>query len=521
MKRLTKLLSLLFALALVASACGDSDEEGTSTDDTEAEELQGGGVDDDAAEEALTSTTAAAAEDEVMEEAGSIEDLEAIWADERAAIVETIKAEGYGIGDDNILRGAGGFEVDLNGCPADWSDTAGLDEGTVKIGHTTALSGNLAAYGNIAAGMESYFDYINDNGGIGGAPIELIVKDDGYVATQTIELVGELMQSDDPFMITTLGSPNTLAVYDTLNANCIPQPFVMTGHPAWGDPIEHPWTNGMQMSYSTEAVFWGQWIKANLADELPVKVAGLVNDNDFGKAYGIGFERWADANPDVVSEFIQIGHDPAAATITNEMTTIAAAEPDVFISMTAGNTCLLAVQEAGNNGLTETASVLFAPSVCKDANAFMIPAGDAADGWWIVGGGVKTTTDAQYADDPYISFVNSTLEASGLDTTVGLYGTGFANFGWPHAQALLIAAELDGGLTRTNLMLAIRSMEMSNPITLEGISFAVNGAEDSYFIEGTDFAKYDAASESWIQEGGVVDLNGQSDNCVWTESGCA
>ena len=96
----------------------------------------------------------------------------------------------------------------------------------------------------------------------------------------------------------------------------------MTGHPAWGDPVEHPWTTGMQMSYSTEAVFWGNWIKQNLADDLPVKVAGLVNDNDFGKAYGIGFERWAEANPDVVSEFVQVGHDPAAATVTNEMTTM-------------------------------------------------------------------------------------------------------------------------------------------------------------------------------------------------------
>ena len=42
------------------------------------------------------------------------------------------------------------------------------------------------------------------------------------------------------------------------------------------------------MSYATEAILWGAWIKQNLADQLPVTVAGLVMDNDFGLAYEDG-----------------------------------------------------------------------------------------------------------------------------------------------------------------------------------------------------------------------------------------
>ena len=522
MSKLTRLLSLLFAFALVAAACGSDDgDEDAEGGETETEELAGGGVDDDAVEDALedTTTTEAMEDDEGGEAAGSIEELEAEWAEARAAVVAAIVDGGYGVDENNILTGPAGYEVDLNNCPSDWSDTAGLD-GSIKIGHTTALSGNLAAYGNIAAGMESYFNYVNDNGGIGGLPIELIVKDDGYVATATIELVDELMQSEDPFYITTLGSPNTLATYDTLNDNCIPHPFVMTGHPAWGDPVVHPWTSGLQMSYSTEAVFWGNWIKTNMADQLPVKVGGLVMDNDFGLAYEDSFEKWVEQNPDVVSEFQAVPHDPAAPTVTNEMTTIAAGEPDVFISMTAGNPCLLAVQEAGNSGMTTDGTILFAPSVCKDPNAYMIPAGDAADGWYIVGGGIKATTDPQYIDEPYIAFINETLEADGIDTSVGLYGTGFGQFGWAHVEAMRIAADLPGGLTRTNLLLAMRAMDVTHPITLDGISFSVNGAEDGYYIEGSEFSQYDAANESWVQLGAAVDLNGSSANCSWSDEGC-
>ncbi|MGI9613035.1 MAG: ABC transporter substrate-binding protein [Acidimicrobiales bacterium] len=517
-----RLLVLLLALALVAAACGGDDDESSAEDESETETERGGGIDDEAAGEALaeSTTTAPNAENDTVVPA-SIEELEAQWAEARAAVVQRIKDEGYGVDDDNILRGPAGFEVDLNNCPADWSETGGIVDGTIKIGHTTTLSGNLAAYGNIAAGMETYFNYVNDQGGVGGMDIEMIIKDDGYVATNTIELVDEMLQTDDPFLIVTLGSPNTLAVYDNLNANCIPHPFVQTGHPAWGDPVNHPWTTASAaMSYSTEAVLWGNWIKANLADQLPVRVTALVMDNDFGLAYRNGFETWAEANPDVVSEFVPVPHDPAAATVTNEMTTVAASDPDVFISMTAGNPCLLAVQEAGNSGLTDGDVVLFAPQTCKDPNAYMIPAGESANGWYIIGGGVKATTDPQYAEDPYIKFLNDTLSAAGLDTSVGLYGAGFGQHAWPHAEALRIAAELDGGLTRTNLLLALRAMETIHPAFLDGIVFSVDGNDDAYYVEGSEISIYDAANESWIQQGAVVDLNGSSPNCEWDESGC-
>jgi branched-chain amino acid transport system substrate-binding protein len=457
--------------------------------------------------------------EEVMAEPQNIEELEAFWAENRQNVVDAIVAGGYGVNDDNILMGPSGMAVDLNDCPADWSNTEGVGD-TVKIGNTTVFSGNLAAYGNITVGMGLYYDYINaTHGGIDGVPIELIAKDDGYVATVTIELVDELLQSDKPFAIETLGSPNSLAVYDTLNTNCVPHPFTVTGHPAWGDPVNHPWTTPMQMSYATEAVLWGAWIKANMADQLPVTVAGLVMDNDFGLAYEDGMQKYADANPDVVSDFTAVRHDPAAPTVTNEMTTIASEDPDVFISMTAGNPCLLAVEEAGRAGLTDGETVLFAPSVCKDPNSFMIPAGEVANDWLIIGGGLKAFTDPQYADDPFISFANNLMVEGGEDPTVGLLGTGF-NFAWPMVEALRIAAGLDGGLNRTNFMLAQRAMDITNPMLLDGISFSLDGNEDAYFIEGSEISRYDSAAESWIQEGDVVDLNGSSPPCNWTDTGC-
>ncbi len=534
-RRIWRLLALLFAFSLVAAACGDSDsDDDTSAEETdttaadtgEEEEESTGGLSEDDLEGEQSTTTIS--EEEAAIDTSTIEGIFEAAAVRRAGIVADltagIEAGDYGIGDDNVLRGPAGFEIDLSTCPEDWSDTAGLTDDEIRIGHTTAQSGNLAAYGNIAVAWDNLNQWVNDNdGGVGGRDLVLIVKDDGYVAAQTIEFVDELIESENVFAIQTLGSPNSLATYDKINAECIPHPWAMTGHPAWGDPVNHPWTSGLQMSYSTEAILWGSWIRDNLAADLPVKVAGLVMDNDFGLAYEKGFEVFAEENPDVVSEFVIVRHDPAAPTLTNEMTTISASAPDVFISMTAGNPCLLAIQEADASGMLETLKAAFTPSVCKGIAAYMAPAGDAADDWWIVGGGVKDTTDPNYADEPFIQFVNQLITDAGEDASISLTGTGTGQFAYPWGETLRIANELPGGLTRTNFMLALRSLNIFHPTFLDGISFAVNGAEDAYFVEGSDFSQFDAASQGWEIVGDIVDVNGGSANCAWDSDngGCS
>ena len=559
--RLLRLLALLFAFSLVAAACGgdDGDDDAGETQTTEAiadeeamadeedmadEEMdegepeeEAGGLSQEVIEQA-SEEEEMAEEDEMMAEEEMMEfdrsTIEGIFEEaeyRRAQVVERITAHiesgEWGVGDDNILRGPEGFTIDLNECPDDWSNTEGITDNEIRIGQTGPQSGTLALYGNARLGWQTYLGHVNDTGGIAGRNVVMKSYDDAYVAAQTIEFVDELIENDNVFAIHTLGSPNTLAVYDTLNAECIPQPFVWTGHPAWGDPEVHPWTTGSILSYSTEAVLWGNWIKENLAGDLPVVVAGLVMDNDFGLAYELGFEEYAHNNPDVVSEFVPVRHDPASPTITNEITTIAANDPDVYISMTAGNACLLAIQEVAASGLKEDLAAAFTPSVCKAPASWISPAGDDGDGWLIVGGGVKDTTDpALIGSDAFIDFIIESLEANDLDPTISMFGNGYM-LGYPYVEALRIAAELPAsannpaGLNRANFILAVRAIDIHHPIFLDGITFAMNGNADAFPIEGTDFSQYDSSTHSWIVSN-VIDVNGASGNCVWDKDngGC-
>jgi hypothetical protein len=181
----------------------------------------------------------------------------------------------------------------------------------------------------------------------------------------------------------------------------------------------------------------------------------------------------------------------------------------------------LAVQEVESSGLLERLSAAFTPSVCKAIAAYMAPAGDAADGWWVVGGGVKDSTDPKYADEPFIKFLNKNLEDGGLDPGISLLATGYF-FAVPWTETLRVANELPGGLTRTNVMLAARSIDIYHPLMMDGVAYELNGAEDAFAIEGSDFSQFDAAAQTWNQVGNIVDGNGNSPNCVWDKEngGC-
>ena len=438
-----------------------------------------------------------------------------------AAAVERIRTGGYGVDADGLLVGPGGFQVDLGSCPDDWSDSAGVGE-TIRVAYTTARSGNLAPYGYVADGMLAYFEYVNANGGIDGRPIELVIQDDEYKADRTVELVDEMLTAGDIFSITTLGYPGTVAVIDTLNEACVPHPYAVTSHPIWGDPIGRPWTTGLQLSHSTESR----------------PVGGAGSSRTWWPTCRSRWGPWSGTTPSASPTRAVSGPGPTptpmwcpnslrcrtaphrGGTVANELATIRASDPDVFISMTAGSFCLQAVQEAGRVELTESATALFTPSVCRDPAAYLIPAGDAADGWNIVGGGIKATTDPRFADEPFIVFTDETLASAGFDPAVGFYGTGFATYGWAFVEALRIAAELDGGLTRSNLILAQRTMDLDHPVLLDGVRFAMDGAADGYPVEGSNFGVYDAANQVWVEDTPVVDVDGSTPNCSWTDAGC-
>ena len=85
-------------------------------------------------------------------------------------------------------------------------------------------------------------------------------------------------------------------------------------------------------------------------------------------------------------------------------------------------------------------------------------------------------------------------------------------------QALRIAGELDGGLTRSNFITALRTWDMTSPTSLPGIKANMSGNADAFFTEGSDISKYDSAKQQWIQQGDIIDISGKSRNCAFDQA---
>jgi branched-chain amino acid transport system substrate-binding protein len=522
-------LGAVIGLSLLGVACGGDDSSGGGTaqvDEGVKSEVQN--------QLNATSTTAGSATTAPAKQPASMDEWFALWEAERAAVVKKIEDGGFGVSaDGKTVTGPADFTMDLSKCAPGWSNTEGLTDTEIKIGLSIAQSGTLADYGNIGRGMDVLWAFQNDvQGGFEDSTgktrkLVMITKDDGYDAARTIPLVDELIDSEKVFIVWTLGSPNTLKTYDKLNQRCIPQPFSMTGHPAWGDPVNHPWTTGMALSYTSEAVLWGAFIEKNI-DELAgsdgkVTVGALVMNNDFGKAYDVGFRGYLDNSPikdriDYQPELVE----PSAPTITDAMTTISSKNPEVFIAMTAGTSCTQAVTEAAQNGMKENVKYLFTGQPCKGSSFVgkdkVGGDGSASDGWWIAGGGNIDGNAPAQDSNPFVVWARDLLAQKGYNykSSANLLG-GFL-YGWPFWQALQIAGDLEGGLNRANLIVAMRSMEMTNPNLLPGIRFNMNGNQDAYPIEGSEIARYDFQQQTWIQQGEIVELSGKSSNCAWDQA---
>jgi len=509
--------AVLVGLAFVAAACGGDDSSASSDGNLIDRNVES------AVKSGASSTTAAP-----EKEPTTMAEWEALWKTQREAIVARIKQNHWGLQPDGrTVLGPDGFTVDLSRCPAGWSETEGLTDTEIKLGSAAPSSGTAATGVYINQAASVMMDHYADEGMLVDSlgktrRVNQIIKDDGYDPARTIPIVDELIDSEKVFDVMTQGSPGTLKTYDKLNQRCIPHFFNITGHPAWGDPVNHPWTTGFLFSYNIEALMWGDFISQHLS-EFPdgkVTIAALVMNNDFGKVYDQAFKAYLAQSPDAAKlTYITETIEPQAATVTDPMTTLAARHPDVFIGMLTATPCAQIVTEAAQNGMKEgTKYKLFSVGFKSATFVGRAAVGDASDGWWVVGGGLRDLPSPAEDGNVYAEWARGLLTAKGYDyKSSGYYGWGMA-LGWARSQVLMVAGALDGGLTRANFLTAMRAMDMTPAGYYPGIKANMSGNRDAFWIEGSELGRYDSAKQQFVQQGDIIDLSGQAKPCAWNQA---
>jgi ABC-type branched-subunit amino acid transport system substrate-binding protein len=165
----------------------------------------------------------------------------------------------------------------------------GVTDTEILLGTHFPLSQHLAAaYAPIAtAGMQGYFDYINDQGGINGRKIKLLIEDDHYTPSDTAQVVRQLVEHDQVFaIIGGLGTATHSAVSGYLEEQGVPDMFILSGAAKFTDPVVKSRFGG-NPDYITEGKILGSYV----AREHPNAKLGLILQNDdFGEDGKRGIE---------------------------------------------------------------------------------------------------------------------------------------------------------------------------------------------------------------------------------------
>jgi len=75
------------------------------------------------------------------------------------------------------------------------ADVRGVTDTEIVVGWTTPLSGPAALWGVTGLGGKAWADYINDQGGVNGRKIKVLLKDDGYNPARALTNLQEMKDS--------------------------------------------------------------------------------------------------------------------------------------------------------------------------------------------------------------------------------------------------------------------------------------------------------------------------------------
>lgn len=391
-----------------------------------------------------------------------------------------------------------GWTADTSSC-ADPARAEQPIEGEVKIGSAMPLSGGpAAAFGPVKDGFELYLNYADEQGLLAGYTLSADIRDDQYDSTQTPGVVDGLIDDGVDIFSGIIGSPNNLAVRDTLNEECVPQLLALTGSPAWGQVADYPWTTGALIPYNIEASIY-----ATKLNELKpgAKVAIYYVNNEFGKAYIDAFKTQADElGFEIVDE--QTVEPDVNDPPTTQVGSIAGKLPDAIVAIPLGLQCPaflgeLANAKAQNSGWDPP---VFVTNTCASKLFFGL-AGAAAEG-------VYTSNHLLDSNDPKNAAVPSVKTFLDAYAAAGLAGDpGVTSAGWNVGEvtvAILNEALKSGTLSRKSIMEAARNMTYTPSLGRPTVQYKMGGVDDGYSFQTLQVLQWSVASQTFTEIGDPI-----------------
>ena len=370
----------------------------------------------------------------------------------------------------------------------------GVTEDSVKIGSFQALSGPVAFIGvSMKKGMVAYFNWINENGGVNGRDVDLLVVDDQFQPSKTVVEVKRMVEQDNIFSIVGgLGTPGCLAVMDYLNEKGVPFVYQGSGSSKLSIPPKN-YIFSVQPNYITEAKLVGKYLTEIVKKR---RIGMIYRADEAGKEAFKSLRDWLAENgmEDRLSRAIAV--EPDKTSFDNEIIKLMQSGADsvyllTFLSQTAN-----ILKQSANYGFEP----LFVGAYPNADLQILSLAGQAAQGFesmaWVDLGDPESEVYQKY-----ISIFQETYPEEIPDA--------YAAAGFIAAEIFTEALERAGeDPTRAKLVKALEGMDSWQGLITPLITYSEfnpdnemcrTGLQAMYVmkIQGEEFVKH----EDWIKLG--------------------
>lgn len=339
--------------------------------------------------------------------------------------------------------GAGGSQ----GSSSSVNTSQGVSEKEIIVGQIGAQSGAYGVYDAVRQGLQSYFNYVNEEGGVNGKKIKLIAYDDKFEAKTTVQNAKRLEENDKVFaLVGNVGTIQTMAIVPYLKQRNLPLIGVTSGSKVLFNPT-NPNIFGNVVNYTVEIDILVDYL---IKEKGVKKIFVSYLNNDAGKETLDGIERALERYPDV--EVVGEGpHLPTDTDFSGIAQKVKESNPDAVVMGSGPSTTANLKKELHKMGLKD---VLYAASSTggDDPNLFNLVGEDV----WT--GTISTTsipTPAVSEDPDMKTFVDQYKKDFPKSST-----SGFAMWGWAMGQIFVEAAKRSGDeLTRDNLKKQLETLD--------------------------------------------------------------
>jgi branched-chain amino acid transport system substrate-binding protein/neutral amino acid transport system substrate-binding protein len=271
-------------------------------------------------------------------------------------------------------------------------------EGSVKIGALQSLTGDLASYGGpMSDAIKLAAKQINENGGLLGKQVELLVEDDQTNNVAAVDAANKLVKVDRvPVIVGDTGSGQSMSIIDITTGNGVLQ--ISSSNTG----TEFTSYNDSDLYFRTAPSDTLQGsAMANLAKERGYKTVSTIVINN---PYGVGFEevfvKAFEANGGKVLE--KIRYDPSQTIFDSEVQKIAASKPEFVMMVSYPETGSLILRTAYEKGALNSMPWLLSEGLKVDNIAEL--AGKNAKGEYIIAGLQGLAPDQNAGGKAYEAF---------------------------------------------------------------------------------------------------------------------